>query len=388
MSDRTPTHTPTETKSGVVMVSGVSDAELARSPLHARHEALGAKFAEFGGWSMPLQYSGVVDEHTAVRERVGLFDVSHLGKASVTGRGAREFVNSCLTNDLAKIEPGRAQYTLCCDDAGGVVDDLIVYLRSDDDLLLVPNAANNAEVVRRLAEAAPAGVDVRDRHRDYAVFAVQGPRSEAVMATLGLPTEHPYMSFVDARLEDVPVTVCRTGYTGERGYELLAAWDDAERVWDAVMRAGAAEDIAPCGLGARDTLRTEMGYPLHGQDLSRDIGPLQGRSGWAIGWSKPQFWGRAALLAEKEAGPKRRLRGLKAIGRGIPRPGMTVKVDGSPAGTVTSGTFSPTLRQGIGLALLPPEVADGTEVEVDIRGRGERFEVVRPPFVQTRSSSS
>ena len=373
---------------GVARVSGVTDVELARTPLHERHEALGAKFAEFGGWSMPLQYSGVVDEHTAVRQRVGLFDVSHLGKASVTGQGALEFVNSCLTNDLAKIEPGRAQYTLCCDDTGGVIDDLIVYLRADDDLLLVPNAANNAEVVRRLAEAAPSGVVVRDRHRDYAVFAVQGPRSEAVMTALGLPTDHPYMSFVDAHLGDATVTVCRTGYTGERGYELLVDWGEAGQVWDSVMRAGAAEGIAPCGLGARDTLRTEMGYPLHGQDLSREISPLQGRSGWAIGWSKPRFWGREALLAEKEAGPKRRLRGIKALGRGIPRPGMTVKLDDSPTGVVTSGTFSPTLRQGVGLALLVPEIADGTEVEVEVRGRSERFEVVRPPFVETQSSSS
>ncbi|PSK99735.1 aminomethyltransferase [Haloactinopolyspora alba] len=366
----------------------MTDATLARTPLHERHEALGAKFAEFGGWSMPLQYSGVVDEHTAVRERVGLFDVSHLGKASVTGPGAREFVNSCLSNDLDKIGPGQAQYTLCCDESGGVVDDLIIYLRADDDLLLVPNAANNAEVVRRLAAEAPAGVDVRDQHREFAVMAIQGPRSERTVAAAGLPTEHPYMSFVEADFDGVSVTVCRTGYTGERGYELVVPWDAATAVWDALLRAGESDGIAACGLGARDTLRTDMGYPLHGQDLSLEISPLQGRSSWAVGWSKERFWGRAALLAEKEAGPARRLRGIRALGRGIPRPGMTVTVDSDPVGTVTSGTFSPTLRQGVGLALLPPEVTEGSEVAVQIRNRTESFEVVRPPFVQAGSAES
>lgn len=360
--------------------------QLERSPLHERHVALGARFAEFGGWEMPLQYSGVVDEHTAVRERVGLFDVSHLGKATVTGPGAREFVDSCLTNALDKISPGAAQYTLCCDDAtGGVVDDLIVYLRADDDLLLVPNAANNAEVVRRLAAAAPDGVVVRDAHHDHAILAVQGPVSDETLGALGLPTGHGFMSFVDATLDGVALAVCRTGYTGERGYELVVPWADAGGVWDAVRAAGERHGLAPCGLGARDTLRTEIGYPLHGQDLSLEITPVQARLGFAVGWNKPEFWGRDVLLAEREAGPVRRLRGLAATGRGIPRPGMTVLVDGAPAGRVTSGTFSPTLRRGIGLALLPTQVEDRATVEVDVRGRAEPFEVVKPPFVPSKA---
>jgi aminomethyltransferase len=176
--------------------------------------------------------------------------------------------------------------------------------------------------------------------------------------------------------------VCRTGYTGERGYELVVPVDAAVGAWDALLAAGAVHGIRPCGLGARDTLRTEMGYPLHGQDLSLDISPVQARVGWAVGWGKPAFWGRQALLAERKAGPARMLRGIGALGRGIPRPGMVVALDGSTAGQVTSGTFSPTLRKGIGLALLPPEVVDGSRVEVEIRGRPEAFEVVRPPFVQ------
>lgn len=335
---------------------------------------------------MPLQYAGIVQEHTAVRERAGLFDVSHLGNATVRGQGARAFVDSCLTNALDKIEPGRAQYTMCCDAGGGVIDDLIVYLRADDDLLLVPNAANNSEVVARLTEAAPDGVEVRNAHFYYAVFALQGPTSEETMSAVGLPTEHRYMSFVDADLDGVQVVVCRSGYTGEKGYELVTPAETAGKVWDALVAAGESFGLEPCGLGARDTLRTEMGYPLHGQDLSLDISPVQARAGWAVGWKKPAFWGREALLAEREAGPSRRLRGIKAVGRGIPRPGMTVTIDGDAAGTVTSGTFSPSLRQGIGLALLPPEVADGDEVQVDIRGRAEAFEVVKPPFVETHTS--
>jgi aminomethyltransferase len=361
----------------------VTADELLRSPLYDRQDALGARFAEFGGWEMPLQYSGVVDEHTAVRERVGAFDVSHLGKITVTGPGAREFVDSCLTNALDKISPGQAQYTMCCDDdTGGVVDDLIVYLRADDDLLLIPNAANTAEVARRLAAAAPAGIQVRDAHRDFGVLAVQGPSSDEVLEALDLPVGHDYMSFTGATLDGVELTVCRTGYTGERGYELVVRWDDAGLVWDRLLNTGHPFGLRPCGLGARDTLRTELGYPLHGQDLSLDITPNQARAGWAVGWSKPAFWGREVLLAERERGPARRLRGISAQGRGIPRPGMAVTAGGAEVGQVTSGTFSPTLGKGIGLALLPPEIADGDVVEVDIRGRAERFDVVKPPFVQ------
>lgn len=358
-------------------------SQLQKSPLHDRHVSLGAKFAEFGGWEMPLQYSGVVNEHTSVRTSVGLFDVSHLGKATVRGAGARAFVDSCLTNALDKIDPGRAQYTMCCDESGGVVDDLIVYLRADDDLLLVPNAANNAEVVRRLVEAAPDGVDVANAHFDYAVLAVQGPMSTDVLNAVGLPTDHRYMSFADADLGGAPVVVCRSGYTGEMGYELVVPSSQADVVWDGLLKAGELYEIAPCGLAARDTLRTEMGYPLHGQDLSLEITPVQARTAWAVGWDKPAFWGRKALLAEKAAGPVRRLRGLRALGKGIPRPGMTVIVAGEAVGQVTSGTFSPTLRYGIGLALLPPGVADGEQVDVDIRGRSESFEVVKPPFLSS-----
>ena len=359
---------------------------LRRSPLHDRHVALGAKFAPFGGWEMPLEYAGggVLKEHAAVREAVGVFDVSHLGKARVRGTGAAEFVNACLTNDLARIGPGQAQYTLCCDESGGVVDDLIAYLHAEDHVFLIPNAANTAEVVRRLQAAAPAGVEVTDEHEAHAVLAVQGPRSAELLAALDLPYEHDYMRFVEASHAGVPLIVCRTGYTGEHGYELVVPAEQAGTIWDALMKAGEAHGVRAAGLAARDTLRTEMGYPLHGQELSLDISPVQAGASWAVGWSKLQFWGRDALLAEKEMGPKRRLLGLESTDRGIPRGHMEVLVGDQVVGEVTSGTFSPTKRVGIGLALL--DTADGPAVgdvvEVDVRGRRSRMTVVKPPFIR------
>ena len=369
-------------------VSRMTDLDLLTSPLHERHVALAAKMADFGGWEMPIEYpgGGVVREHTAVRERVGLFDVSHLGKASVTGAGAAAFVNACLTNDLGRISAGQAQYTMCCDENGGVVDDLIAYLRSDDDVFLIPNAANTAEVVRQLRAAAPEGVEVTDLHQQYGVLAVQGPRSDEVLQALGLPTGHDYMSFVEADWQGRPVIVCRTGYTGERGYELVPRWEDTPALWDALTEAAAEYDGLPCGLGARDTLRTEMGYPLHGNDLSLDITPVQARAGWAVGWKKDGFWGQEALAAEKAAGARRTSWGLLATGRGIPRAHCQVRdAHGEVVGEVTSGTFSPTLKQGIALALLAPGAAVGDEVVIDVRGREVAATVVKPPFVQVQT---
>jgi aminomethyltransferase len=357
------------------------DGDLIPSPLDDRHVALGATMGEFGGWSMPISYpAGTVAEHLAVRSAVGVFDVSHLGKLTIAGPGAAAFVDRCFTADLGKIEPGHAQYTLCCTDTGGVVDDIIVYLVGPDEVLAVPNAANAARVAELLRAAAPAGVTVTDRHRELAVLAVQGPASAEVV-TAALPAidigSLTYMAFQDC--PETGIRVCRTGYTGEQGYELLVPAAEAGAIWDAVV----ADGSAPCGLAARDTLRTEMGYPLHGQDLSVDITPVQAGSGWAVGWSKPEFWGRDALLAEKAAGPARRLRGLLATGRGVPRPGMDVLRDGAKVGVTTSGTFSPSLKTGIALALVESAagVALDDAVSVDVRGRALECVVVKPPFV-------
>ncbi len=362
----------------------MSDAALKTSPLHDRHVALGAKMADFGGWEMPIEYpgGGVVREHSTVRTSVGIFDVSHLGKARVSGPGARDFVNSCLANDLGRIDEGKAQYTLCCNESGGVVDDLIAYLRSDEDVFLIPNAANTGAVVELLAAAAPVGLTVENLHEGYGVLAVQGTKSDEVLEALGLPTGHEYMSFVETDWNGHPVIVCRTGYTGERGYELVPAWEASAQLWDALIDAAAPFDGLPCGLGARDTLRTEMGYALHGNELSPTISPVQARVGWAVGWKKEAFWGREALAAEKAAGPARVAWGLLATGRGIPRAHCEVKVDGQVVGEVTSGTFSPTLRNGIALALLAPSVAEGDDVVIDVRGREVTAKVVKPPFVQ------
>jgi aminomethyltransferase len=356
--------------------------ELLTSPLQDRHVALGATLGAFGGWQMPISYpAGTVAEHTAVRTAVGVFDVSHLGKLAITGPGAAAFVNRCLSADLDRIAPGQAQYTLCCTAEGGVVDDVIAYLVGPDEVLAVPNAANAARVAQLLRAAAPAGVEVVDRHRELAVLAVQGPQAPTIVAdVLGTPIELDYMAFTDVG----GIRVCRTGYTGERGYELLVADVEAvARVWDELLAAARPRGGGPAGLAARDTLRTEMGYPLHGQDLSVDITPVQAGSGWAVGWSKPEFWGRDALTAEKAAGPARRLRGLRAVGRGVPRPGMSVRHGDTAVGVTTSGTFSPSLRTGIALALIDSASGVGLDdtVTVDVRGRALECVVVKPPFV-------
>ncbi|CPW31662.1 aminomethyltransferase [Mycobacteroides abscessus] len=365
----------------VARVNAMTDLLL--GPLHDRHAAQGATFAEFGGWNMPVSYAGTVGEHTATRAAVGLFDVSHLGKALVRGPGAAAFVNTCFTNDLNKVGPGKAQYTLCCTETGGVIDDLIAYYVSDDEIFLVPNAANTSAVVAALQEQAPAGIAVTNQHRDYAVLAVQGPRSADVLQRLGLPTDMEYMAYADATLAGLPVRVCRTGYTGEHGYELLPSWDDAGAVFDALLPVITEAGGQLAGLGARDTLRTEMGYPLHGHELSLDISPVQARAGWAVGWKKDAFWGREALTQEKTDGPRRTLRGLRATGRGVLRPDLTVLSDGQSIGVTTSGTFSPTLKTGIALALLDTaaQIPDGASVVVDVRGREIECEVVKPPFV-------
>ncbi|ALE72960.1 MULTISPECIES: glycine cleavage system aminomethyltransferase GcvT [unclassified Pseudonocardia] len=370
--------------------------DLLPSPLHDRHVALDATLGEFGGWSMPISYpGGTVAEHTSVREAAGLFDVSHLGTVPIAGPGAAAHVNTCLTNDLGRIGPGRAQYTLACNEAGGVLDDMIIYMASDDDLLLVPNAANSTRIVTMLQDGAPAGVTVTDRHRELAVLALQGPRSgEALAAALGEAgagvADLDYMAFTDIEggLAGGGVRVCRTGYTGEHGYEVVLDAEAAPAMWDALLDAVRAVGGGPCGLAARDTLRTEMGYPLHGHELSEEISPVQAGSAWAVGWDKPSFWGREALTAERAAGPARRLRALRATGRGVPRAGMTVLdgEGGSPVGTVTSGTFSPTLKTGVALALIAtdPKVTPGDQLVVDVRGRVLPVEVVKPPMVPSR----
>ena len=340
--------------------------------------------ADFGGWLMPIEYpgAGVLAEHIAVRERVGLFDVSHLGKASVKGDGALEFLNSMFTNDLNRIVDSKAQYTLLCNPDGGVVDDLIAYRNSASDFFLIPNASNTTDVVRVLNENVPSGITVANLHEKFAVLALQGPKAKDVIESFGINPTMDYMAFAHVTIAGCDVILCRTGYTGEHGYELVPSWDDASTVWDALVLSMQPFDGAICGLGARDTLRTEMGYPLHGHELSLDITPVQASAGWAIGWKKDAFRGSEVLKAQKEEGKVRTLKALKSNDRGIPRAGMAVKNSaGVEIGIVTSGTFSPSLKVGIALALIEPEYQIGQEVIIDVRGRESSATISELPFM-------
>jgi aminomethyltransferase len=357
------------------------------SPLNQKHLDLNAKMADFGGWMMPIEYAGagVLAEHASVRERVGIFDVSHLGKASVTGVGALEFLNKCLTNDLTKIQDGSAQYTLLCTPEGGVVDDLIAYRNSETDFFLVPNASNTTDVVSVLQKQAPEGITVTNLHNDYAVLAVQGPLAPKVLEALEINTEIDYMAFSHVNIAGADVILCRTGYTGELGYELLPHTKDAVAVWDALVQAIEPLEGLICGLGARDTLRTEMGYPLHGHELSLDISPVEASASWAVGWKKDHFLGSEVLMEQKSGTVQRRSVALKSLDRGIPRAGMEVKnSEGEVIGVITSGTFSPTLKHGIALALVAKEISVGEQLIVDVRGRDSQSEVVKLPFVISR----
>ena len=340
--------------------------------------------ADFGGWLMPIEYpgSGVLAEHTAVRERVGLFDVSHLGKASVKGEGALEFLNSMFTNDLSRIVDSKAQYTLLCNPDGGVVDDLIAYRNSDSYFFLIPNASNTTDVVRVLKENSPDAIAVTNLHESFAVLALQGPRAVDVVKSFGIDPTMDYMAFAHVSIAGCDVILCRTGYTGEHGYELVPTWSDAPVVWDALVAAMKPFDGAICGLGARDTLRTEMGYPLHGHELSLEISPVQASAGWAIGWNKESFRGSDVLKSQREAGLVRTLKALKSNDRGIPRAGMAIKnAEGAEIGIVTSGTFSPSLKVGIALALIEPQYAVGDVVTIDVRGRESSATINSLPFM-------
>ncbi len=340
--------------------------------------------ADFGGWLMPIEYpgAGVLAEHAAVRENVGLFDVSHLGKAKVTGEGALEFLNTQFTNDLNRIEDGKAQYTLFCTPQGGVIDDLIVYRNSETDLFLIPNAANTSAVVQTLQHNAPAGIAVSNLHNEFAVLALQGPKAREVLALLGVNPDMDYMAFTHSSIAGCEVILCRTGYTGEHGYEIVPQVSDASRVWEAINEAMLPLGGLNCGLGARDTLRTEMGYPLHGHELSLEISPVQASAGWAIGWKKPEFIGHSVLREQKNSKTVRTLQALKVIDRGIPRPGMKVLDSQSrEVGVITSGTFSPTLKVGIALAIIEPGYGVGIEVAIDIRGKNCAAKITALPFV-------
>jgi len=348
---------------------------------------MGAKFAPFGGWQMPLEYtgSGVLAEHNATREAIGLFDVSHLGTATLIGENAAEQLNKILTNDISRIKPGQAQYSTLLSEDGTVVDDLIVYLRSKDEVLIIPNASNSTKVLEIIKGNISKDIEVNNLHQDIAIIAIQGPKSFELVNDLGLPTDMQYMAFKDVSFMGQPITICRTGYTGEKGFELLIPAQGAIKIWDEIISKGQKYGAKAVGLGARDTLRTEMGYPLHGQDISLNISPLEAGLSWAVNLEKSNFLGKDALLKEKANGIKRKLVGIKAVERAIPRSHMRVlDVDKKDIGEITSGTFSPTLKSGIALALVDSKIEINDKVFVDVRGNSLEFVVTKPPFVESK----
>ncbi len=361
-----------------------AEVALRQSPLDDRHRALGAKMAAFGGWDMPIQYTGVLDEHRACRSDGVLFDVSHLGTLHVGGPGALDALQRLLTNDLNRIGPGQAQYTHLLDARDAhVVDDIIVWWRPDGDFWVMPNASNTGPALAAFRDvtgpAGPGGpVEVTDVTATRAVIAVQGPEARRRLALVS-----PAAALVGRNRvagvswNDTELLVGGTGYTGEDGVEVAVPAPRAEALWDELIATG----LTPAGLGARDTLRLEMGYPLHGHELGPGITPLQAGLGWVVRWDKGPFRGRDALAAEKERGVSRRLRGLVLEGRQAARDGYLVHLDGREVGRVTSGSFSPTLERAIALALLDPAIEPGAEVSVDVRGRPARATVVTPPFL-------
>jgi aminomethyltransferase len=347
-----------------------------RSPLDAAHRALGAKLVPFGGWEMPLAYpTGTIAEHLACRNDAVAFDVSHLGTVLVEGPEAFDGLQRALTNDLRKVSAGRAQYTHLLDEAdASVLDDIIVWWVDDERFQVMPNASNTDRVVGAIG-----GHDVT---AERAVIAVQGPQARARLESVA-PEAAAVGRFRVTRFDwkGATVTAAGTGYTGEDGVECAVPVEVAEAFWDAVIGAG----ITPAGLGARDTLRLEAGLPLHGHELGAGITPLQAGLGWVVGWDKPEgFRGKAALVAERDARPTRKLAGISVEGRQPPREGYQVVVDGVEAGTVTSGNFSPVLGHGIAMAFLPPTVQPGTPVEIEARGKRIPGTVVKLPFVEKK----
>jgi glycine cleavage system T protein (aminomethyltransferase) len=341
---------------------------LQHTPLHDRHVELGARMVPFAGWEMPVQYSGVIEEHRAVRTDAGVFDVSHMGELEVEGPRAGDLLQGALSNDLDRISPGQAQYTLLTNEAGGIIDDLIVYRLDGHVFLLVVNASNRENAYAWLKEREIPGSDVRDVSDAWALLAVQGPRA---IERLGLSTAPPF-TFAETALDGVEVMVNRTGYTGEDGCELLCMAEDAVRLWDAVLDRG----VVPCGLGARDTLRLEVCYPLHGNDIGPETDAISAGLGWACALDK-EFEGVDVLRRVKAEGPERRLVPFVMEEKAIPRQGMPI--DGG--GEVTSGSHSPMLEVGIGMGYVPSAQAQsGTELTIDVRGRPRRARVVKKPI--------
>jgi len=356
---------------------------LKRTSLYERHKALGARFVDFAGWEMPVQYSGLMEEHLRVRDTCGIFDVSHMGEIEITGPGAIAAVQLLGTNDIEKVKGGQCQYTILCYPTGGVVDDCIVYRYSDESFLICVNASNVEKVFKWFTEVDPPDVSITNVSDKYCQIALQGPASVEVLRPLadsdpgGVKGFH----FISATVADRKVLLSRTGYTGEDGFEIYSAPGDGPVIWDAIMKSGEAFNILPIGLGARNTLRLEMGYPLYGHELSKDLTPTEAGLRRFIGFNKETFLGEKRIKAEGVDGVSKSLVGFILNGPGVPRDGYPVHAEGVEVGTVTSGTLSPSLKRGLGMAFLPPKLcAEGTEVDILIRKKPFKAKVVKMPF--------
>lgn len=370
-----------------------ASSALLETPLHAAHARLGARLVDFAGWDMPIQYpTGILAEHDAVRRGCGLFDLSHMGRVFVRGPGALALSQFCTTRDLAAVRDGEAAYCLLCAPDGGILDDVIAYRLGAEEVLFVFNASNReSDAAHFLAQKATRGdrADIVDETLRTALIGVQGPAAQRVLqsvcsADLERMPGYSFLHFLQAEVAGHAALVSRTGYTGEDGFEIMVAAEDAEATWHGLL-SGPGEPIA-CGLGARDTLRTEAAMALYGHEIDRGSSPFEARLGWVVNLGKGDFVGREALQALKERGPTRKLVGLRLAAGGVPRPGHGVTHDGEPVGRVTSGTFSPSLKASIALAYVPvPLSGIGQSLSVELRGRGVPAEVVRLPFVPHRT---
>jgi aminomethyltransferase len=341
---------------------------------------------DFAGWSMPVLYTSILEEHKAVREKVGIFDISHMGELEIKGAGARDFLSYLVPSDISKMEEGGVQYSALLNDKGGIIDDLLIYMVAPNRYFLCVNASNTRQDFEWISGQAVGftDVEVADLSRDYGMLSIQGPNAESLM---GLFVSYPlaklgYYQFVTTAIDETNILLSRTGYTGENGFEIYVSWRDTPLIWERLTARGKSLGLKPIGLGARDTLRLEMRYPLHGHDMNEETTPYEAGLGWIVKIDKGDFLGKEALVRQKEEGLKRKLVGIELVDKGIPREGYAIMKQGKKVGAVTSGTLSPTLNKGIALGYVPTEFSlVGTTLGIDIRGKESEAVVVKTPFV-------
>ncbi|MFA6541990.1 MAG: glycine cleavage system aminomethyltransferase GcvT [Bacteroidota bacterium] len=356
-----------------------------RTPFFTIHQRHGAKIVPFGGFEMPVQYAGIMEEHKTVRTAVGVFDVSHMGEFFVSGAGSLEFLQKVTINDVSKLLPGKAQYSAMCFEDGGIVDDLLVYMIAENNYMIVVNASNIDKDFQWMQKQCPPNVSFENKSDDIALLAIQGPKSLETLKKLTAVdlSSIPYYHFVQGTLADVPMTISRTGYTGELGFEIYFPVEFAEKIWNAIFDAGKEFGIAPIGLGARDTLRLEMGYCLYGNDIDQTTNPLEAGLGWITKLGKSDFTAKSVLEKVKSNGLQRKLVGLMLSEKAVPRHGYTIMAGGAAAGVVTSGTFSPSIEKGIAMGYVPiGSSAIGTPLQIDVRGKAMNATVVALPFLK------